>query len=191
MRLMLEVFKSNKVLLANCILSSEKITKLLEISEIIIYPKGTQITEQAENGYLYVVIKGILSTCFKEKDGLDKIVDFFLDGDIIHFYNMDEYIYAISKSTILKIDLERCVGLISSDIMKFKEAIKEDFLYRMKSELYFSLLPTEEKYKMIISDGNRLFLKVPSKYIASYIGVTPQALCRMKKRLYTTNENNQ
>lgn len=182
-----DVFKSNKILSENCMLSSANIANLLKISEIIIYPKGTQIAGRKESGFLYIVIKGVLSTCFKGKEGLDKIVDFFLEGDIIHFYDMNEYIYVISKSTILKIDLERSIRLICSDTMKLKEAIKEDFLYRIKSELYFSLLPTEEKYKMIIADGNRLLLKVPSKYVASYIGITPQALCRMKRRLCADN----
>lgn len=182
-QLIQDVLKSNKILSESCLLSSAKINTLLQTSEVIIYPKGTQIAEQAGSDCLYIVIKGILSICFKEAEGLEKIVVFFLEGDIIHFYNMNEYIHVISKAMVLKIDLERSIRLICSDITKLKDAINEEFLCRMKSELYFSLLSTEEKYKTIISNENRLFLKIPSKYIAFYVGVTPQALCRMRKRL--------
>lgn len=58
-------------------------------------------------------------------------------------------------------------------------------LYLLKSKREQSLLneTPEERYLNLFKDRPNLIKQIPLKYIASYIGVTPQALSRIRKRI--------
>lgn len=58
-------------------------------------------------------------------------------------------------------------------------------LFLLKSKREQSLLnePPEQRYLNLFKDRPNLIKQIPLKYIASYIGVTPQALSRIRKRI--------
>lgn len=59
-------------------------------------------------------------------------------------------------------------------------------LYIKKSKRELSLLneTAEQRYRNLFTEQPQLIQHIPLKYIASYIGVTPQALSRIRKRIY-------
>ncbi|MDO1512415.1 Crp/Fnr family transcriptional regulator [Maribacter confluentis] len=58
-------------------------------------------------------------------------------------------------------------------------------LYLIKSDREQSLLnqTAQERYLSLFKNRPNLFKDIPLKYIASYIGITPQALSRIRKRI--------
>ena len=58
-------------------------------------------------------------------------------------------------------------------------------LYLIKSKREQSLLTdsAEKRYLNLFKERPKLIKKIPLKFIASYIGVTPQALSRIRKRI--------
>ncbi len=58
-------------------------------------------------------------------------------------------------------------------------------LYLRKAKRELSLLneTAEQRYLNLFSEQPRLIQQIPLKYIASYIGITPQALSRIRKRI--------
>ncbi|QGY45645.1 cyclic nucleotide-binding domain-containing protein [Maribellus comscasis] len=58
-------------------------------------------------------------------------------------------------------------------------------LFLIKSNREISLLnrTAEERYLDLFSSHPELIKQIPLKYIASYIGITPQALSRIRKRI--------
>ncbi|MCG6186857.1 Crp/Fnr family transcriptional regulator [Maribellus maritimus] len=58
-------------------------------------------------------------------------------------------------------------------------------LFLIKSNREISLLnrTAEERYLDLFSSRPELIKQIPLKYIASYIGITPQALSRIRKRI--------
>ena len=58
-------------------------------------------------------------------------------------------------------------------------------LFLKKSERELSLLDetAEQRYLNLFTEQPELLREIPLKYIASYIGVTPQALSRIRKRI--------
>ncbi|MEO9891137.1 Crp/Fnr family transcriptional regulator [Aurantibacter sp.] len=58
-------------------------------------------------------------------------------------------------------------------------------LFLLKSQREMSLLndSAEERYLKLFTDRPQLIKEIPLKYLASYIGVTPQALSRIRKRI--------
>lgn len=176
------ILRINRLFSDNWILSNSKIQELLKTSEMRIYKKGVLIVEELDSNYLYIVVNGIISINVKDPKSYEKIMGFFFCGDILYSYNINEYLLTVSKTVILKVDMNN-VNQICKNIEKFRMILKDYIISHLKSELYFMTLNTEERYVKIVTDRNHLFLMIPSKYIASYIGVTPQALCRIRKRL--------
>ena len=72
-----------------------------------------------------------------------------------------------------------------SSIRNFLGRISAEALYLSKAGRELSLLTesAEERYLKLLKTDKNLLQKVPLKYIASYIGVTPQALSRIRKRI--------
>ncbi len=57
------------------------------------------------------------------------------------------------------------------------------FLSKSKREQDLLNLTAEERYIKVFKERPELLKVIPLKYISSYIGVTPQALSRIRKRL--------
>jgi len=58
-------------------------------------------------------------------------------------------------------------------------------LYIRKNKRQLSLLKdqAEQRYQDLVQDYPHLIQHVPQKYLASYIGITPQALSRIRRRI--------
>ncbi len=56
-------------------------------------------------------------------------------------------------------------------------------LQKSKRELYLLHLTAEERYLKLFKERPHLLRVIPLKYISSYIGVTAQALSRIRKRI--------
>lgn len=57
------------------------------------------------------------------------------------------------------------------------------FLIKSKREISLLNKTAEERYLDLFMERPKLLKQIPLKYIASYIGVTPQALSRIRKRI--------
>jgi len=57
------------------------------------------------------------------------------------------------------------------------------FLIKSKREISLLNKTAEERYLDLFLERPKLLKQIPLKYIASYIGVTPQALSRIRKRI--------
>lgn len=62
-------------------------------------------------------------------------------------------------------------------------ASEDLFLRKSKRELSLLKDSAEERYLNLFSEQLHLLQLIPLKYIASYIGITPQALSRIRKRI--------
>lgn len=65
-----------------------------------------------------------------------------------------------------------------------RNAGEELFLKKSKRELSLLNETAEERYLNLFIEQPNLFETIPLKYIASYIGITPQALSRIRKRIF-------
>ncbi|RKR14484.1 CRP-like cAMP-binding protein [Maribacter vaceletii] len=57
------------------------------------------------------------------------------------------------------------------------------FLTKSKREESLLTQSAEERYTRLFKERPKLIKEIPLKYLASYIGVTPQALSRIRKRI--------
>lgn len=64
-----------------------------------------------------------------------------------------------------------------------RKASEELFIKKAQRELSLLNETAEKRYLKLFSERPELIQQIPLKYIASYIGVTPQALSRIRKRI--------
>lgn len=57
------------------------------------------------------------------------------------------------------------------------------YVEKLNREFSFLSETAEERYLTLLKQQPDLFQKIPLKHIASYIGITPQALSRIRKRI--------
>jgi len=62
-------------------------------------------------------------------------------------------------------------------------ASEDLYLKKAKRELSLLNYTAEQRYLRLFDEQPHLLRQVPLKYIASYIGITPQALSRIRKRI--------
>jgi len=65
-----------------------------------------------------------------------------------------------------------------------RHASEDLFLKKSKRELSLLNETAEERYLKLFTEQPELIQKIPLSYIASYIGITPQALSRIRKRIF-------
>lgn len=58
------------------------------------------------------------------------------------------------------------------------------YMEGLRREISLLTDTAEQRYLKLIEEQPRLMQQIPLKYIASYIGITPQALSRIRKRIY-------
>lgn len=142
---------------------------------------------------LYIVKSGLLKAYYLSPDGKENIKSFIQPGDNIGSLSA---IHAGETCTFSLVCLKPC-ELIVLNFSKLYQASRKDpeisaavvdFLLRfgMKKELReFELLclTAEDRYRRLLENAPNVFDLVTQNDIARYLGITPVALSRIKKRL--------
>ncbi len=95
-------------------------------------------------------------------------------------------IQALTPTTLYRLnhnDLEKIYRNTSIGNEIGRKCAEELFLIKSKRELSLLNSTAEQRYLNLFKECPELIKQIPLKYIASYIGVTPQALSRIRKRI--------
>ena len=93
---------------------------------------------------------------------------------------------ALTETTLLSItynDLQEVYKTTQIGNLVGRLTAERLFLLKSKREQNFLNLSAEERYIKLFKERPELLKVIPLKYISSYIGVTAQALSRIRKRL--------
>jgi CRP-like cAMP-binding protein len=114
---------------------------------------------------------------------------FIASHDTIINRQPSRFIYrALEPVKLLQIDYD-----VLEEILKTHpeyEPLRNFFLMKMLAESLkmlesFVTKSPEERYRKLLSERFDLVNRVPDKYIASMLGITPVSLSRIRKRMYT------
>jgi CRP-like cAMP-binding protein len=97
-------------------------------------------------------------------------------------YNIE----TLTKTTLWRVthhDLQDIYARTAMGNQIGRQASEELFLKKSKRELSLLNESAEQRYLNLFTEQPHLFEKVPLKFIASYIGITPQALSRIRSRI--------
>lgn len=95
-------------------------------------------------------------------------------------------INAISECVVYKIhrdDLEELYNTFPTAAAIGRQMAEESFIRKKKREMAFLTQSAEERYLELFQSKPTIIKTMPLKYVASFIGVTPQALSRIRARI--------
>lgn len=141
---------------------------------------------------LYFVEKGALRL-WNNDDGRDITFQFFFENQFVASYES----FHLQKPSIFSIETIENSDLLVLDKKNLELLLKEspDLLYFMMNQIserfiayteyFLSRIKEspENRYISLLKNNSELINRVPDYYIASFLGITPVSLSRIKKRI--------
>ncbi|MEZ5017986.1 MAG: Crp/Fnr family transcriptional regulator [Flavipsychrobacter sp.] len=129
---------------------------------------------------------------FYNVEGQEHTAYFYTEGDFVSAY--ESYVrqtpttlnfQAIEDTTVVVISRTNA-NLLLQQSPKFTmlaiAAMEEEMIANQNIIASLLTRSPEERYKKLLSDHQDYFQRIPQHYIASFIGVQPESLSRIKKR---------
>ncbi len=178
------------------VLQQEEIALVAERTQLQHYKKGTVLLSEGEVAKeCYSVIQG----CVREYylvDGVEKTTAFFTEGQPISSFTsfsnataskhylacVEDCLLTVSNASL---EQEMCQliphleSIIRQEVEKNAGALQD----RMAS---FMTSTPEQRFLALMEENPQLIGRAPQHQIASYLGVTPESLSRIKKRVYSS-----
>jgi len=153
--------------------------------------KTILLQEGEISNHAHYIKKGCLRQWYN-KDGKDITFQFFFEGQAVasidSFLNNEPSLFTIESiepSIIFSISKENFAQL-HSIYPELKDGFQDLMFQRFKnySQLFLSRIKDnpKERYEDLINNHPEIIKRVPQHYIASYLGITPISLSRIRKR---------
>ncbi|WP_246034273.1 Crp/Fnr family transcriptional regulator [Empedobacter tilapiae] len=176
-------------------LSLERVDEFLEICYVVNYDKNRMI--EPKNSIfdrLGFILNGAVRIYYINEKGEDISYLLQVNNDVIGDYasyitgkKSVALIQSLLKTEVLYFDKKDVEALIQKDIFwlgltkHMSDLAFLDAKQRL-DELFF--YTPEERYLNLLKKSPEILNKIPQKYISSYLGITPQSLSRIRKRIY-------
>lgn len=154
--------------------------------------KSTLLQIKQIEKYLSFIETGILRFYIPKEEG-ELTFNFAFENSFVSGYSSfltqspsDYQIDTLTKTVLWRItykDLQTIYERTKIGNKIGRQASEDLFLQKSKRELSLLSNTPEQRYLKLFSEQPRLIQQIPLKFIASYIGVTPQALSRIRKRI--------
>ncbi len=142
---------------------------------------------------VYFIKEGLIRSYFVDEKGKEITNRLRYENQVISSYEIDLLnepsrfnLQALEPTELIVIDLHDMRQII--DRNKKLEAARRFFLTTSLAESLklvddFILLNPEQRYMKFVKEHSELLNRVPDKYIANVLGITPVSLSRIRKRV--------
>lgn len=165
---------------------------VIESNFIKHYPKDTILLSEGKiSNECYFIIKGCIRS-FYIKDGEDKTIEFYTEEQAVtpsaYGRNLpSEHYLECVEDTIAGVgtpELETNLYKKFPQLVELNQALGEAIMARFQDTFAeFKMASPEERYLNILKNRPELIQRVPQHQIASYLGIKPESLSRIRKRL--------
>ena len=171
----------------------DAISKAIKFSRFKVYSKGEVIARTGDGADTAgMVINGLIRSYYIDKDGND-ISQFFasegswcIDSGMVGFDEMQANWEAIEDVTVMLFDVKDMKELIYGD-ERLKniwiQSLEGGMRYKIYRENGFLVENATERYLAFKKRDHLLSERVPLRYIATYLGITPESLSRIRSAL--------
>ena len=161
--------------------------------------KGEQLLKQGDIcQHTFFVEKGLLRYFSIDKKGKENVLQFapenwfITDRESVYFNQPSKYyIDALEDTEVLVLE-KNFVEKISeqnNSFAEFNNQLLHNHIRSLQKRIELLLSATaEERYLDFIKVYPNLLLRVPQTLIASYLGITPESLSRVRKELATKHK---
>lgn len=159
-----------------------------------VYPKNAMLLKEGQySDESYFVLSGCIR-CYYMVDGEEKTTAFYTESEVfspacVTNKNASEYNVSCVEDSIIAVsttDMEQDSFDKYPRLQELCRLVAEDLLAKKQEEYdIFKITNPEQRYLKLLETRPDLFQRVPQYQMASYLGITPQSLSRMRKRLVT------
>lgn len=175
-------------------MSEEEQQAILDDIRVGEYSKGTVLIRQGEvPDKCYFVLKGCVRQHAVDAAGREITSNFYTEEQAIAIFNghkpdkSSEYTLTCLEDAVLvvgQLDAERQMYAKYSQLESMTRRMIEESFGQVQEEFAaFIASSPEERYKTLLHRRPGLIARVPQHQLASYLGMTPESLSRIKKRL--------
>lgn len=167
--------------------------KLLEMVQIVTYPMNKVILHRGEQiSQVGVVLKGLIRVYDKNNKTVWLVSENNVYGsmEILALQRPSSLTYeALEETTMFLLnydDLENSIKdhpNIATLLLMYWKSTAMDIYGNLYSFLH---LTPEERYLQLLQQNSKLILRVKSKDLATYLGMHPVSLSRLKKRYFNS-----
>ncbi|MBK1812198.1 Crp/Fnr family transcriptional regulator [Clostridium sp. YIM B02505] len=175
-------------------LSREEIIEIAKNIVVNRYSKKTQLLRQGEVAdKCYFVLAGCIRQYKIGDDGREVTINFFTENQaavIFKSYKQrtpsEYFLSCVEDSIVIEGDLKSEEDMYSKFPMLEKitrTMIEQNFGEEQEERASFMAAVPEERFRMLLKKRPGLINRVPQHQLASYLGITPESLSRIKKRV--------
>lgn len=157
--------------------------------------KGTILINQNDVGDCAFFINSGYLRYYKFVDESELTIHLFSPGEFaasfcsfISAEKSNEILEAVTDSELLRVKKCDLDGLYNSDMkwQPFGRRLTEDFLVTKEKRIINQIsLTAEQRYLKLMGDNPLLIQQVPVQYIASFIGIKPESLSRIRRKIFS------
>ncbi|MDB5125598.1 MAG: hypothetical protein JWP94_3727 [Mucilaginibacter sp.] len=175
---------------------TEEDFKLIEkvISRRFVKKRKPLLMEGDISRYVYFVEKGALRSYTIDNEGTEHVVQLAIEGhwvaDLYSFVTQSPgsiNIEAIEDSEVLLLphhELEQLFEQIPQLERFFRYLYQQAYLNLQLRYNSAQSNSAEDRYLSLINEHPEIVARIPLIYIASYLGITPESLSRIRKQLF-------
>jgi CRP-like cAMP-binding protein len=177
-------------------LTSAEKNAITELDLFRHYKKGTYLLQEGQyTNESFFVIKGCIR-CFYVIDGEEKTTAFYtemqgIEPSCVVDKKPSAYYLVCVEDAILSVSNKAMETEIFENFPRFEAMCRafsaQEIVQKQQSFDEFKLSSPEERYLNLLKNRAELLQRVPQHQIASYLGIKPQSLSRMRARIMSKN----
>lgn len=175
-------------------ISGDELEESLKLSTFKKYAKGEYVIRIGEYcRFIGFINKGLMVTTTVDDTGKESAFDFkcencfftYTEGLMNNVRSHKNFIALEECETLIlpKEHLEKLLKLNSKFETLFTKILAEDLASVLKNQQNLKEQSTEERYFSLEQKYPGALQRIPVKYIAGYLGIEPQSLSRLRRRL--------
>jgi CRP/FNR family transcriptional regulator, anaerobic regulatory protein len=177
-------------------ISNDEMNEFWANAQLVSFRKKDILLEENQiNRYLYLLKKGVIRSYVTDKDGKDYTKAFF-------YAETNDFVASFASFKLQKPSTHFLEAVVDSEVLAWHHTYIHDKLtsdfrfsrfFRYWTDILFMrfeereirMLRTtpEERYLLFRNENPDLINTIPLNYIATYLGVTPETLSRIRKRV--------